>query len=150
MTRIMALACGAAALLACAGPLRLHAQADMRDGTWTGWLQQSDEDSIAVTYAVSHYGKHLLITLRGRSGISYDMAGAKVKNDVLSFDWPMALNSSMYCRLTRRDGRSFEGTCNDRSPGTAGKPIRVWMLMTPPAGDSTARPPTSRPGDPSS
>ena len=150
MNRMTIVACGTAALLTIARPLPLHAQADMREGTWTGWLQQSDEDSIAVTYAISHYDKHLLITLRGRSGVSYDMAGARVKDDVLTFDWPMAVNSSMYCRLTQRDGRSFEGTCNDHSPGLTGQPIRVWMLMTPPAGDSLPRRATSRPGGPSS
>ena len=109
----------------------------MRNGTWRGWLMQTDQDSIAVSYAVSHYDKHLLITLRGRSGIIYDMSDAKVKNDVLTFDWPMGQNSTMYCRLTRRDGKSFEGTCNDRSPGETGKGVRVWMLMNPPAQDST-------------
>ena len=105
---------------------------DMHNGTWTGWLLQKDQDSIEVTYAVSHYDKHILITLRGRSGILYDMSDAKVKNDVLTFDWPMSTNSNLYCRLTRRDGKSFEGTCNDRSPGDVGKPVRVWMLMNPP------------------
>ena len=105
---------------------------DMRNGTWRGWLLQKDQDSIQVTYAISHYDKHLLITLRGRSGVMYDMADAKVKDDVLTFDWPMGGGSNMFCRLTRRDGKSFEGTCNDRSPGTMGSGVRVWMLMNPP------------------
>jgi len=117
---------------------------DMRNGTWHGWLLQKDQDSIEVTYAVSHYDKHLLITLRGRSGIMYDMSDAKVKNDVLTFDWPMGLNSNLYCLLTRRDGKSFEGTCNDRSPGEVGKPVRVWMLMNPP---DTSRANAVRPGN---
>jgi hypothetical protein len=110
---------------------------DMVNGTWRGWLLPTGEDSIRVTYDVSHYKEHLLITLRGRSGLIYDMSGAKVKNDVLTFDWPMGLNSNMFCRLTRRDGKTFEGTCNDHSPGPVGKPIRVWMLMNPPARDSS-------------
>jgi hypothetical protein len=113
-------------------PHRAVAQDDMKNGTWRGWLLQQDQDSIQVTYAITHYDKHLLITLRGRSGITYDMVGAKVKDDVLTFDWPMGLTSTMFCRLTRRDGKSFEGTCNDRSPGPVGKPTRVWMLMNPP------------------
>ena len=119
---------------------------DMRNGTWRGWLLQEDQDSIPVSYAVSHYDRHLIITLRGRSGITYDMSGAKVKDDILTFDWPMGFSSMLYCRLTRRDGKSFEGTCNDRSPGQTGKGIRVWMLMNPPARDSTSR----RPDDSSS
>ena len=123
-----------------AQPARTGAQVvDMGNGIWHGWLMQTGQDSIPVSYAVSHAGKHLLITLRGRSGIIYDMSDAKVKNDVLTFDWPMGLGSSLYCRLTRRDGKSFEGTCNDRSPGQTGRGIRVWMLITPPtARDSTA------------
>lgn len=124
-----------------AGPCMARAQTtpappppllDMRDGTWRGWLLQKDQDSIQVTYAVSHYQKHLLITLRGRSGIMYDMADAKVKDDVLTFDWPMGAGSTIICRLTRRDGKSFEGTCSDRSPGAVGNGVRVWMLMNPP------------------
>lgn len=136
MQRTM-LACGALCAVMMAQPARATAQAtDMRDGTWRGWLMQTDQDSIQVTYAVSHYDKHLLITLRGRSGVIYDMSDAKVKDDVLTFDWPMGMSSSLYCRLTRRDGKSFEGTCNDRTPGQSGKGIRVWMLMNPPARDS--------------
>lgn len=115
------------------------AQNDVRNGTWRGWLLQKDQDSIQVTYAVSHYDKHILITLRGRSGITYDMSDAKVKNDVLTFDWPTGANSNLYCRLTRRDGKSFEGTCNDRSPGDVGKPLRVWMLMNPPDAERGGR-----------
>jgi hypothetical protein len=134
--RAFTLLCAICGLAALALPAQLRPQADMRDGVWRGWLQQTDEDSIAVTYAISHYDKHLLITLRGRSGVTYDMSGARVKNDILTFDWPMAINSAMYCRLTRRDGKSFEGTCNDHSPGFSGKPVRVWMLMNPPAKDS--------------
>lgn len=111
---------------------------DMPDGTWRGWLQQTDQDSIRVSYVVRHSGKHILITMSGRSGVAYDMSGAHVKNDVLTFDWAMGLGSFLYCRLSRRDGRSFEGTCNDRSPGQAGKPVRVWMMMTPP--DSETKP----------
>jgi hypothetical protein len=134
------LACGALCAIGVAHPPRANAQApDMRDGIWRGWLMQTGQDSIQVTYKVSHYDKHLLITLRGRSGVIYDMSDAKVKNDVLTFDWPMGMSSAMYCRLTRRDGASFEGTCNDRTPAeTTGKGIRVWMLMNPPAQDSTA------------
>jgi hypothetical protein len=121
-----------------ARPVPARAQSvDMSDGTWHGWLMQTDQDSIRVSYAVSHYDKHLLITLRGRSGIIYDMSDAKVKDDVLTFDWLMGGGSWLYCRLTRRDGRSFEGTCNDRAPGPTGKGLRVWMLMTPPGRDST-------------
>ena len=104
---------------------------DLRDGTWRGWLQQTDQDSIRVSYLVQHSGKHILITLTGRSGIQYDMSGVKLKNDVLTFDWAMGLGSFLYCRLSRRDGRTFEGTCNDRTPGATGKGIRVWLLMTP-------------------
>jgi hypothetical protein len=121
-------------------PLRraaAQAATDMGNGIWRGWLMQTDQDSIPVSYAVSHYDRHLLITLRGRSGIIYDMSDAKVRDDVLSFDWPMGGGTDLYCRLTRRDGRSFEGTCNDRSPGVSGKGIRVWMLMNPPSRDST-------------
>lgn len=105
---------------------------DLRDGTWRGWLQQTDQDSIRVSYLVQHSGKHILITLTGRSGIQYDMSGVKLRNDVLTFDWAMGFGSFLYCRLSRRDGRSFEGTCNDRSPGATGKGIRVWLMMTPP------------------
>jgi hypothetical protein len=131
------LAGGALCVVMVVQPLRATAQElDMRNGTWRGWLMQTDQDSIQVSYAVSHYDKHLLITLRGRSGIIYDMADAKVKDDVLTFDWPMGMSSALYCRLTRRDGRSFEGTCNDRTPGQTGKGVRVWMLMNPPARDS--------------
>lgn len=104
---------------------------DLRDGTWRGWLQQTDQDSIRVSYLVQHSGKHILITLTGRSGIQYDMSGVKLKNDVLTFDWAMGFGSFLYCRLSRRDGKSFEGTCNDRTPGATGKGIRVWLLMTP-------------------
>lgn len=138
MLRIL-MVCGALSAVATAAPRTAAAQVatapfDMREGTWRGWLLQQDQDSIPVSYTVSHYDRHLIITLRGRSGILYDMADAIVKNDVLTFDWPMGANSTLYCRLTRRDGKSFEGTCNDRSPGEVGKPVRVWMLMNPPAG----------------
>ncbi|HEY3934040.1 MAG TPA: hypothetical protein VGL65_05420 [Gemmatimonadales bacterium] len=121
-------------------PIRRARAQDMVDGRWRGWLQEADEDSIRVSFAVQHTGKHILMVMSGRSGISYDMADIKVKNDVLTFDWAMGLNSFLFCRLTRRDGRSFEGTCNDRSPGETGKPVRVWMIMSPP--DSAA----GRPG----
>ena len=107
-------------------------QNDMRDGAWRGWLQQSDQDSIRVTYVVEHAGKHILITLHGRSGVTFDMADAKVKDDVLTFDWPMGLSEFLYCRMSRRDGKSFEGTCNDRSYGQTGKQVHVWLQMTPP------------------
>lgn len=107
----------------------------MADGVWRGWLQQLDEDSIRVSFAVQHSGRHILITLSGRSGVTYDMSGVKLKDDVLTFDWAMGLGSFLYCRISRRDGRSFEGTCDDRSPGQVGKPVKVWMLMNPP--DST-------------
>jgi hypothetical protein len=128
--------------IAMAVPLHRAAaqETDMRNGTWRGWLLQPDQDSIPVSYAVSHYDKHLLITLRGRSGIVYDMSGAKVKDDVLTFDWPMGAGADLYCRLTRRDGKSFEGTCNDRSPGATGQALRVWMLMNPPRDSATSRP----------
>lgn len=136
MQRVI-LACGAMCAAMMALPQRATAQdLDMHNGTWRGWLLQPEQDSIQVSYAVSHYDKHLLITLRGRSGIIYDMSDAKVKNDVLTFDWPMGLGSVLFCRLTRRDGKSFEGNCNDRSPGLTGKGIRVWMLMIPPGRDS--------------
>jgi len=104
----------------------------MPDGTWRGWLQQADQDSIRVSYLVQHSGNHILITLTGRSGITYDMSGAKLRDDVLTFDWSVGLGAFLYCRLSRRDGRTFEGTCNDQSPGTTGKGVRVWMMMTPP------------------
>jgi len=104
----------------------------MPDGTWRGWLQQADQDSIRVSYLVQHSGGHILITLTGRSGITYDMSGAKLRDDVLTFDWSVGLGAFLYCRLSRRDGRTFEGTCNDRSPGATGKGVRVWMMMTPP------------------
>jgi hypothetical protein len=119
------------AVIALAHPQPASGQG-MPDGTWGGWLQQADQDSIRVSYVVQHSGKHILITLRGRSGIVYDMSGARLKNDVLTFDWAMGLGSFLYCRLSRRDGRSFEGTCNDRSPGQTGKGIRVWLMMVPP------------------
>jgi hypothetical protein len=132
------LACAALCVIVLVPAQRATAQdIDMRNGTWRGWLMQTDQDSIPVTYAVSHWDKHLLITLRGRSGIMYDMSDAKVKNDVLTFDWAMGAGNALYCRLTRRDGRSFEGTCNDRTPGPMGKGLRVWMLMNPPGRDST-------------
>ena len=131
MQRLL-LGCGALCAIAMTLPGQSSTPNDMRNGTWRGWLLQQDQDSIQVTYAIAHYDKHLLITLRGHSGITYDMSDAKVKDDVLTFDWVMGLNSHMYCRLTRRDGKSFEGTCNDRSPGPVGKPVRVWMLMNPP------------------
>jgi hypothetical protein len=114
------------------------AEQEMMNGRWQGWIQEADQDSIRVSFAVQHADKHILITMSGRSGISYDMSGAKVKNDVLTFDWGVGLNSFLFCRLTRRDGKTFEGTCNDRSPGETGKPVRVWMIMTPP--DTTSRP----------
>jgi len=120
-----------AILMATVTPRRGVAQNTMPLGTWRGWLQQPDQDSIRVSYLVQKSGKHLLITMTGRSGIAYDMSDAKVKNDVLTFDWVMGLGSSMYCRLTRRDGKSFEGLCNDRTPGQSGKGVRVWMMMTP-------------------
>jgi hypothetical protein len=104
----------------------------MPDGTWRGWLQQADQDSIRVSYLVQHSGRHILITLTGRSGIVYDMSGARLRDDVLTFDWAVGLGAFLYCRLSRRDGRTFEGTCNDRSPGPTGKGVRVWMMMTPP------------------
>ena len=138
---------GALCALAMTHPVRATAQQiDMRNGTWRGWLLQPDQDSIPVSYAVSHYAKHLLITLRARSGVSYDMSDATVRDDILTFDWPMGFSSVLDCRLTRRDGKSFEGTCNDRSPGQTGKGIRVWMLMNPPARDATSQ----RPDGPSS
>ncbi len=114
------------------GAARPATAQEMRPGIWRGWLQQADQDSIRVSFAVDQAGRHLLITLRGRGGITYDMSGAKVKNDVLTFDWAMGLGSFLYCRLTRRDGRSFEGTCNDRTPGATGNGVAVWMMMTPP------------------
>lgn len=107
----------------------------MPNGVWHGWLQQPDQDSIRVSYAVSHSGKHILITMRGRSGVVYDMDDAKVKHNVLTFDWDLGLGSILTCRLSRRNGRDFEGVCNDRSPGDTGQPVHVWMLMTAP--DST-------------
>jgi hypothetical protein len=118
-------------LLVLSHPQRAAAQG-IADGTWRGWLQQPDQDSIRVSYVVQHSGTHILITLTGRSGINYDMSGARLRNDVLTFDWEMGLGASLYCRLTRRDGRSFEGTCNDRTPGATGKGVRVWLMMTPP------------------
>lgn len=102
------------------------------NGTWHGWLQQPDQDSIRVSYAVSHSGKHILITMRGRSGIVYDMDDAKVRHNVLTFDWDLGLGSILSCRLSRRNGRDFEGVCDDRSPGDTGQPVHVWMLMTAP------------------
>jgi hypothetical protein len=114
-----------------AQPERARGQ-EMPDGTWRGWLQQADQDSIRVSYFVQHSGKHILITLTGRSGIVYDMSDAKLRNDVLTFDWAMGLGAFLYCRLSRRDGRTFEGTCNDRSPGPTGKGVRVWLMMVPP------------------
>ncbi len=138
--RTTILACGILGALTMALPGRASAQdLDMRNGTWRGWLLQQDQDSIQVSYAVTHYDKHLLITLHGRSGVVYDMADAKVKDDVLTFDWPLGAGSFLFCRLTRRDGKSFEGTCNDRSPGTTGKGVRVWMLMNPPADSGRGR-----------
>lgn len=119
------------AAIALAGPPPAAGQ-DMRDGTWRGWLQQRDQDSIRVSFAVQHSGKDILITMSGRSGVTYDMAGVRLKNDVLTFDWSMGLGSFLYCRLSRRDGRTFEGTCNDRSPGQTGRQVRVWIMMTPP------------------
>ena len=106
------------------------AQNSLPVGRWRGVIQQTGQDSIRVTFAVQKSGKNILITMSGRSGITYDMSGVKLKADVLTFDWYMGLNSFLYCRLSRRDGRSFEGICNDRSPGTTG-PVRVWMMMTP-------------------
>jgi hypothetical protein len=105
---------------------------DMMDGRWRGWLQQPDQDSIRVSYDVQHSGHHLLITLTGRSGVTYDMSGVKVRNDVLTFDWNTGPASFLYCRLSRRDGKSFEGICNDRSPGESGQGLHLWMMMTPP------------------
>jgi hypothetical protein len=107
-------------------------QQQMVDGRWRGWIQQADEDSIRVTYDVQHSGKHILITMNGRSGITYDMAGVKLKDDVLTFDWSTGVNSFLYCRLSRRDGATFEGVCDDHSPGMSGKPVHLWMIMSPP------------------
>ncbi|HEY4321971.1 MAG TPA: hypothetical protein VGM77_12440 [Gemmatimonadales bacterium] len=123
----------AAPLTAQAAPKAVkNAAQDMMDGRWRGWLQQPDQDSIRVSYDVQHVGKHIVITLTGRSGVTYDMAGAKVKNDVLTFDWNTGPASFLYCRLSRRDGMTFEGICNDRSPGETGSGIHLWMMMTPP------------------
>ena len=105
---------------------------DLPNGVWRGWLQQAEMDSIRISMLVQHRDKHILMTMQGRSGVTYDMAGARVKNDVLTFDWALGLGSFFFCRMTRRDGKSFEGTCNDRNPGETGKPLRVWMIITPP------------------
>ena len=79
MQRII-VACGALGALAMTYPVRATAQQlDMRNGTWRGWLLQPDQDSMPVSYAVSHDAKHLLITLRGRSGVIYDMSDATVR-----------------------------------------------------------------------
>jgi hypothetical protein len=118
-------------MFALTAPQSARAQNTLPLGLWRGWIQQPDQDSIRVSYQVQKSGKHILITLTGRSGIAYDMSDAKVKDDVLTFDWVMGLGSSLYCRLTRRDGKSFEGLCNDRTPGQTGKGVRVWMIMTP-------------------
>jgi hypothetical protein len=109
-------------------------ESDMIDGIWHGWIQQTDQDSIAVRYDVHHWKKYLLITMQGRSGINYDMSDVTVKNDVATFEWGMGLGSFLYCRLSRRDGKTFEGTCDDRSPGESGKPVHVWITMSPPDG----------------
>jgi hypothetical protein len=129
--RALVTCCAAASIIASLAPRPAVAQNTLPLGTWRGWLQQPDQDSIRVSYVVQKSGKHILITMTGRSGIAYDMSDAKVKNDVLTFDWVMGLGSSLYCRLTRRDGKSFEGLCNDRTPGQTGKGVRVWMMMTP-------------------
>lgn len=121
------------AALVITAPMTLQAQGNsMPSGVWRGWLQQGENDSIRVSYQVQATGKHILITMRGRSGVSYDMADTKLKDDVLTFDWDLGLNSILFCRLSRRNGRDFEGICNDRSPGETGQPLRVWMLMTAP------------------
>ncbi len=111
----------------------------MPNGLWHGWLQQPDQDSIRVSYDVSHSGKHILITMRGRSGVNYEMDDAKVKHNVLTFDWDLGMSSILSCRLSRRNGRDFEGVCDDRSPGETGEPVHVWMLMTAPDSSGGAR-----------
>ena len=92
MQRLM-LGIGAVGAIATALPGQSATPNDMRNGTWRGWLLQQDQDSIQVTYAVSHYDKHPLITLRGRRRILYDMSYAKGKSEVLPSDGPMGLSA---------------------------------------------------------
>ena len=126
--------------------LPAHAQSEnvIREGLWRGWLQEADQDSIRITMSIRRSDRHILMTLQGRSGVTYDMDGARLKDDVLTYDWPLGLGSFLYCRMTRRDGKSFEGTCNDRSPGETGKGLRVWMIIEPP---DSAQSLTSHPDD---
>ena len=65
------------------------------------------------------------------------MIGVKLRDNVMTFDWAIGLGSTLSCRMTRRDGRTFEGQCGDRRPGLDGKPLNVWMMMTPPGRDTT-------------
>lgn len=48
------------------------------------------------------------------------------------FGWWLNVNSMLSCRLTRRDGKSFNGECNDRAIGQSGKPLKMWINMAPP------------------
>ncbi len=106
-------------------------------GTWRGWLQQPNQDSIRASFLVDADKKHIFITLSTRSGGSFDMSGVKLKDNVLTFDWALGAGSTMSCRMTRRDGKSFEGRCGDRRPGLDGKPLDLWLMMSPPGRDST-------------
>ena len=116
-----------------------HDSAQMiRPGLWRGWIQMVNADSVRVTFMVETRGKDIYLTMRSRNGGDYGMGDVKLKDDVLTFTWALGVGSFLPCRLVRRDGRSFDGECNDRRPSPQdGKTLKVWMTMIPP--DTTVR-----------
>ncbi|HEX3928721.1 MAG TPA: hypothetical protein VHW65_12070 [Gemmatimonadales bacterium] len=122
-----------AALLA-APLVRVSAQAppDLKLGVWRGWIMQEGQDSVRAQFDVEADKKHLYVTMRTRGSADYGMAGVKLKNDVLTFEWYVGAGGDLYCRLSRHGGVGFDGDCIDRRPGPTGQPVKVWMNMMPP------------------
>ncbi len=135
--RIFWCAAGALALATAPRPCAAQQHPDIALGVWHGWLVRGEDDSTRVLFDVETDRKqHLYITMRARNSPDYGMSGVKLKNDVLTFDWYVGLDAVLQCRLSRRGGPSFDGTCIDRTPGEDGQPIKVWLDMSPP--DSTS------------
>ncbi len=113
-------------------PAAAQQHPDMALGIWHGWLTQQTDDSTRVLFDVEADKKHLYITMRARNSADYGMSGVKLRDNVLTFDWYLGLNSVLQCRLSRRGGPTFDGMCIDRMPGQDGRQVRVWLNMSPP------------------
>jgi hypothetical protein len=100
---------------------------EIEPGAWTGTLTPPGGADVAVTYEVGDANGALSIVMNNPQLGDIEFNDARLEGDQLTF-W-FAPGTRVECTLTRKEDRSFDGSCSD-GRGADGQGA---LTMTPPS-----------------